>query len=205
MENNIINFVNIQKKKGDYFMNKLSKEKMLFIESKTQSLLKDVDFEKSPYVDIVSLVKKDRFTVEPKDMDIDTTGCLLVNNDETNKERIIMVNTKFKNPDNEEDVVFKKSRFITAHEYGHFILHKKDGYPIYAHRDTDYREDEIELEADYFARSLLMPLDKFKMYYNAINEIGNGDEVFTVAVLSRLFKVTKNKVKKRVEDITILG
>lgn len=108
MENNIINFVNIQKKKGDYFMNKLSKEKMLFIESKTQSLLKDVDFEKSPYVDIVSLVKKDRFTVEPKDMDIDTTGCLLVNNDETNKERIIMVNTKFKNPDNEEDVVFKK-------------------------------------------------------------------------------------------------
>lgn len=50
-----------------------------------------------------------------------------------------------------------------------------------------------------------MPLDNFKMYYNAINEIGNGDEVFTVTVLSRLFKVTKNKVKKRVEDITILG
>lgn len=205
MENNIINFVNIQRKKGDYSMNKLNKEKMLFIESKTQSLLKDVDFEKSPYVDIVSLVKKDGFNVEPKDMDIDTTGCLLVNNDEANKERIIMVNTKFKNPDNEEDVVFKKSRFITAHEYGHFILHKEDGHPIYAHRDTDHREDDIELEADYFARSLLMPLDNFKMYYNAINEIGNGDEVFTVTVLSRLFKVTKNKVKKRVEDITILG
>lgn len=129
----------------------------------------------------------------------------MVNNDEANKERIIMVNTKFKNPDNEEDVVFKKSRFITAHEYGHFILHKEDGHPIYAHRDTDHREDDIELEADYFARSLLMPLDNFKMYYNAINEIGNGDEVFTVTVLSRLFKVTKNKVKKRVEDITILG
>lgn len=205
MENNIINFVNIQRKKGDYSMNKLNKEKMLFIESKTQSLLKDVDFEKSPYVDIVSLVKKDGFNVEPKDMDIDTTGCLLVNNDEANKERIIMVNTKFKNPDNEEDVVFKKSRFITAHEYGHFILHKEDGHLIYAHRDTDHREDDIELEADYFARSLLMPLDNFKMYYNAINEIGNGDEVFTVTVLSRLFKVTKNKVKKRVEDITILG
>lgn len=205
MENNIINFVNIQRKKGDYSMNKLNKEKMLFIESKTQSLLKDVDFEKSPYVDIVSLVKKDGFNVEPKDMDIDTTGCLLVNNDEANKERIIMVNTKFKNPDNEEDVVFKKSRFITAHEYGHFILHKEDGHPIYAHRDTDHRKDDIELEADYFARSLLMPLDNFKMYYNAINEIGNGDEVFTVTVLSRLFKVTKNKVKKRVEDITILG
>lgn len=205
MENNIINFVNIQRKKGDYSMNKLNKEKMLFIESKTQSLLKDVDFEKSPYVDIVSLVKKDGFNVEPKDMDIDTTGCLLVNNDEANKERIIMVNTKFKNPDNEEDVVFKKSRFITAHEYGHFILHKEDGHPIYAHRDTDHREDDIELEADYFARSLLMPLDNFKMYYNAINEIGNGDEVFTVTVLSRLFKVTKNKVKKRVEDITVLG
>lgn len=48
-----------------------------------------------------------------------------------------MVNKVFDNPDNEEDVVFKKSRFITAHEYGHYILHKSSEQTLYAHRDND--------------------------------------------------------------------
>ena len=199
----IIKFDNVIYKGGRKMQN-IEKEKMLEIEKTVSKLLADVNFEKSPYVDIVSLVKKDNFEVETEEMDIETTGCLLVNDDGKNKKRLILVNTTFKNPDNESDVVFKKSRFITAHEYGHFILHKEVGQPIYAHRDTYHRTQPIELEADYFARSILMPLNRFKICYDLLNQMGNNDEKFTITLLSRLFKVTRNKVKKRVEDLSII-
>lgn len=162
-----------------------------------------LDFEKSPYVDIVSMVKKEAFEVKTSEMDIETTGCLLVDNSGNSNERIIIVNTKFRNPDNEKDVVFKKSRFITAHEYGHFKLHSKDGQKIYAHRDTYHRTEPIELEADYFARSILMPLTQFKLYYEIVKEIAENDEKFQLNILSKLFGVTRNKVKMRMEDLSI--
>ncbi len=202
---NIIKFKNMPTYKGDDIMQNIQKNRMLEIEEQTSKLLCGIDFEKSPYVDIVALVEKDGFEVKPSEMDIETTGCLLVSDDKKNKKRLILVNTIFKNPENETDVVFKKSRFITAHEYGHFILHKKDGEPIYAHRDTDHRADLEELEADYFARSILMPLEQFDIYYKILNQMGNNDENFTVGILSKLFKVTKNKVKRRVEDLLILN
>ena len=178
---------------------------MLEIEDIVSKLLSDINFEKSPYVDIVSLVKKNKFEVSTELMDIDTTGYLVVNDDKENFERNITVNTIFKNPDNELDVVFKKSRFITAHEYGHFILHKKSGHPFYAHRDTDHRTEPMELEADYFARAILMPLKQFKLYNTVLDDLSNGDIDFINSTLSELFKVTRNKVKKRKEDILVLN
>ncbi|MBQ7919329.1 MAG: ImmA/IrrE family metallo-endopeptidase [Lachnospiraceae bacterium] len=200
----IVKFKSVQMKKGDDKMPNIEKSRMLEIEKITTKLLAGVDLDKSPCVDIVSLVKKDGFKVEPNDMDIDTTGCVLVSDDAKNKKRLILVNTMFRNPENEVDVVFKKSRFITAHEYGHFILHKEEGQPIYAHRDTYHRTEPIELEADYFARSILMPLSQFKVYYEILNQMGNNDEKFTVGLLSKIFKVTSNKVRKRVEDLLVL-
>lgn len=178
----------------------IGKRKKEEIEKITSKLLKNVSFKDSPYVDIVSLVKKDNFMVKPEEMDIETTGCLFVGDNF----RIILVNTIFKNPENESDVVFKKSRFITAHEYGHFIMHKKKGEPIYAHRDSYHRTEPLELEADYFARSILMPLGEFKTYYYMLNNISN-DEKFTIDLLSQIFKVTKNKIKKRIGDLSVLA
>lgn len=189
--------------KGGSNMPKIEKQRMLEIENITKKLLINTGSEQSPSTDIVSLVKKAGFEVKPQKMDLETTGCLLVDDDD--KKRIIMVNTIFKNPDNEDDVVFKKSRFITAHEYGHFILHKESGQPIYAHRDTCHRTEPIELEADYFARSILMPSDKFQLYYEIVNQFGNNDEDFTVSILSKLFKVTRKKIKMRMEDLLTLA
>lgn len=191
--------------KGDDKMLNIEKSRMLEIEDIVSKILSGINFSNSPYVDIVSLVEKDGFDVETSEMDIETTGCLLVSDEPKNRKRLILVNTNFKNPKNEPDVVFKKSRFITAHEYGHFILHKEDGQPIYAHRDTYHRTEPIELEADYFARSVLMPLDQFKSYYKILNRLGENDEKFTIEMLSKLFKVTRNKVQKRVEDLLILN
>lgn len=199
---NIINFSVYAK--GENLMTEITKEKMLEIEKITQGILSDINLE-TPYVDIVSIVKRENFEVEPIEMDIETTGCLLVSNDGKNQKRLITVNTFFKNPENESDVVFKKSRFITAHEYGHFKLHSADGEPIYAHRDTYHRTDPMELEADYFARSILMPLNQFKIYYEVLNKMGKSDEPFTIEMLSKLFRVTKNKVRKRIGDLLVLN
>lgn len=176
----------------------LKKEEKIIIENKVNELIKDIKYDKVPYVDIVSIVEKDGFTVETHEMDIETTGCLFV--DETPNvvpKRIIWVNKAFKNPDNEEDVVFKKSRFITAHEYGHFKLH----HSMRAHRDTYHRTEQNELEADYFARSILMPLQYFNACYKLLKEFSNGDELYTVDMLSRFFRVTRNKVKMRIKDL----
>lgn len=201
---NIVYFIHCSRTKGDRFMAEITKERMLQIEEIVKSILADINSEK-PYVDIVSIVKREGFEVEPMEMDSETTGCLLVNNDERAAKRLIMVNTDFKNPENESDVVFKKSRFITAHEYGHYKLHREDGEPIYAHRDTYHRTDPTELEADYFARSILMPLSQFQLFHGIVKKMSNGDEQFTVEMLSKLFRVTQNKVKKRIGDLSVLG
>jgi len=137
-------------------------------------------------------------------MDIETTGCIIVNDNRhvmgTKKNRLIVVNTDFTNENNDDKVILKKSRFITAHEYGHFILHKKQGQPLYAHRDVQHRKKRIELEADYFARSILMPYKTFLKYTNIMRNMELSDDV-CIYLLSSIFKVTKDKVKKRISDI----
>jgi hypothetical protein len=186
-------------KNMDVTTNSLSKERKVQIEEVVREIVKDVDFNALHFVDIVSIVKKDGFVVEPHEMDIETTGCLFI--DATNSSRTIWVNTEFKNPDNDDDVVFKKSRFITAHEYGHFKLHNS----FTAHRDTYHREEPLELEADYFARSILMPLRYFNLCYTAVYEFSKQDIGYTTTILSQYFNVTKNKVSKRIADLCELN
>lgn len=201
MDNHILYF-NLNKKRGDTM--ELKKKKMLEIEKKVSQIIKDIDFTKNPSLDIVPLVEKDGFVVKPTLMPLGITGCLLVNEKDMANDKTILVNKVFKNTSNEENIVLKKSRFITAHEYGHYILHKQKNQPIYAHRDTDHREEEKEQEADYFARSILMPFKVFQMYEKVCNEITSNDTNFTIMLLSEAFCVTQNKVKKRMEDMSLL-
>jgi len=205
-------FFHTNEKKGGCTMKDITLDKKREIEDVVTNILSDYDFSKDISVDIVTLVRNDGFLVQNADMPIDVTGYLAVNDknpvDEKGRfNRLIVVNTKFRNPGNEENVVLKKSRFITAHEYGHFILHKKD-QELYAHRDSDKREKPEELEADYFARSILMPMKQFSLFNQVINSIlsnANGIEesdLMKVRLLSTLFKVTTDKVKKRLGDIS---
>lgn len=183
----------------------LSKKRMLEIEKTATGILKDTDFSKALSVDITSLVKKDGFDVQTQMMPIETTGMLFVNDSEDAPQRIIVVNQQFTNPDNETDVVFKKSRLIAAHEYGHYVLHKSPNEPLYAHRDTNKRDEDIELEADYFARSLLMPLPYFKRCYEILIGMSPNDDAYVYDMLSKLFRVTHKKVMARINDLSILG
>lgn len=189
---------------GGDTMSEIKREKMIEIEKRVQEITKELDFERSLSVDIVSLVKKDGFQVKTKMMPIETTGVLLVNDNAERNKRVIIVNKQFTNPDDEDDVIFKKSRFITAHEYGHFLLHKSVDKSLYAHRDSDKREEVLELEADYFARSLLMPLSYFKTCVDILNEMATDDKEFIDTMLSKLFKVTRKKVRARMADLQIL-
>ena len=196
----IIVFNKFYKRKGGSDMcSEITVERKKEIETIVTELLKNVDFTKSPYVDIVKLVEGKGFSVETSDMDIETTGFLYA--DSENKIKRITVNKKFKNPDGEEDVIFKKSRFITAHEYGHYILHRKEGQMVVLYRDTYHRSEPDELEADYFARSILMPLTQFQLFYEIAQELGKGDEEFVTNLLSLAFKVTRNKVNRRINDL----
>lgn len=161
---------------------------------------------KEPCVDISSIVKKDKFKIKFMDMPIDTTGCILVNDRKwgIKKERFIIVNENLSIPEDndEDDIIFKKRRFITAHEFGHYILHKPQNEPLYAHRKSN-NENRLneEIEAEYFARCLLMPERSFISFYEGLNLFGNDDEEYTITMLSNLFKVSKNKVRIRLEEL----
>lgn len=188
------------------------------IECIVSQILTNEGIKKISPIEIVSLVKKHGFLVQSSDLPIDVTGYIAVNDNEPVDEdgeynRLIVVNNKFNNSDNEENVVFKKSRFITAHEFGHFILHKDKNEPLYAHRDSDQRDTPIELEADYFARSVLMPrksflwiIDMFNSFYESFvsEPIEENKQEQIIQYLSQYFKVTKAKVRKRMEDIDFL-
>lgn len=211
MKDNVIRFPFL--KNGDYM---LTNERKQEIEKIVKSILEKESAPVSLTVDIVSLVKKDGFLVQTANLPLETTGYLAVNeqkpvDDSGNYHRLIVVNEKFKNPNNEENVVLKKSRFITAHEYGHFILHKPKWEALYAHRDSDRREDQQELEADYFARSILMPAKTFLLINNTLDLIisenkddPNANLDYKITTLSSLFKVTTDKVKKRLGDIDVI-
>lgn len=192
---------NTKKKEGDSMKNNLTKERMLEIENTTKKLLSSFNLEESPCIDIVSLVEKDGFEVKTKELPLDSTGELHIRLGK----RQIIVNTVFDNVENETDVIFKKSRFVTAHEYGHFILHNNGRKIANESRSRLRRTEIIELEADYFARSILMPLEQFNKFYSALKILYSSDLDQITNTLSALFNVTKNKVKSRVEDLSILN
>jgi len=180
----------------------LSKERMLEIEKIADKILVKTKFKDKPFIDIVSIVKKDGFTVQQTELEMNTTGCLLVN--DYKKERLIVVNSYFKESNDEKEVILKKSRFITAHEYGHYILHKHERKSIFAHRDTYHKTEIKELEADYFARCILMPIYKFFISYDFLMSEYKDSE-YVVTFLSDYFRVTRKKILARIEDIKELG
>ena len=183
---------------------KLTREKMEEIEKITNNITNKIDFTNTCAVDITPIVEGDGFQVIPMKMNIDITGSLYVDDNNKKNCKIITVNTQFTSNGYEEEIILKKSRFVTAHEYGHYVLHKKEGVPMFAHRDTEHKTDYNELEADYFARSILMPIDIFKIYYQISMEKTQNDIEYTTLLLSKVFVVTINKIKARIHDMDVL-
>lgn len=152
-----------------------------------------------PAFDIVKFLKEtENFAIASQPMVDDTTGILIVNDEEyisdTNTNRLIIINSLLQEKDN----FIQRRRFIIAHEYGHFILHKKD-IRQFAHRDTSKKDNYIEKEADFFARSLLMP----RNFLQALLDVEFVKELSfdgKVALVSRMFNVTKKKAEQRLKE-----
>lgn len=147
------------------------------------------------------LTEKYGFVIGVQPLDKNTTGILIVDDDNyilnTQSHKLISVNTNLGASD--EYIYNLKKRFIIAHEFAHYMLHKKDNTQ-FAHRDSDKKENLEEKEADYFARCLLMPR---KLIEDALN-VGNINEqnlCTKASVISRLFAVTIKKAKMRIEEL----
>lgn len=147
------------------------------------------------------LTKQCDFKIGAQDLDKNTTGILLVDDDEyipdTETHRLISVNRDLGVDD--EYIYNLKKRFIVAHEYAHFVLHKNE-HTQFAHRDTDKKNTPEEREADYFARCLLMPR---KLVSDVLEVDGIKEQTLCdkANMISRLFSVTLTKAKTRIEEL----
>lgn len=97
-----------------------------------------------------------------------------------------------------------RRRFTIAHEFGHFLLHEG----ISSHVDHNYRvnfrssesakaTDVDEIEANFFAASLLMP----KQFLIAKNSIEALDDDNGVSQLAREFKVSQHAMSLRLANV----
>lgn len=97
-----------------------------------------------------------------------------------------------------------RMRFTIAHEFGHFLLHEG----ISSHVDHNYRinfrssessmaTDVEEIEANFFAASLLMP----KQFLMAKNSIEALDDDTGVSRLARDFKVSQHAMSLRLANV----
>jgi len=97
-----------------------------------------------------------------------------------------------------------RQRFTIAHEFGHFILHEG----ISSHIDHNYRVnfrsgasalavDVEEIEANYFAASLLMP----KTFLDQLNAIEAIDSDRSVGLLAKQFNVSQHAMSLRLGNV----
>jgi len=220
MKSNIIEFQNYQRKcpAGVKYTKRekrkdISRADKKKIEAAVRELLQEKGVEAAGGVDIVSIAKREGFLVQKVYLPPETVGFLAVNEEEfiegTESHKWIVINRGFVNAENEAGLELKKSRFIAAHEYGHYMLHRGN-LKKFAHKDTGESSSREDLEADYFARSMLMPLDIFQMACRMLaGRISRSEEEENydrkVEYLSDIFKVTQECVRRRLEDLLELS
>ncbi len=160
------------------------------MQEKANEILKSNNVTGLP-IDIISILQKDGFKVYKMNLTQGMTGALLVderkNISNTGVGKLIVV---------ENDANAERGRFISAHEYGHYHLQKDDNLLQFAHRDYAHSDEPIELEADLFARSILMPYDFIKEELNKVAPKTFKEED-VISFISKRCNVTFKKATKR--------
>ena len=141
----------------------LSQERKSKIESITADLLSDAynqDVEIVPPVKLSKILEKYGYSVKSGDFPNETiSGALNI------EKKIIYV------ADND---TFGRQMFTIAHELGHIFLNDKKDKEIYYRIDSvnlDESEKNGEIEANYFAASLLMPQLLVKKFWDITKDI----------------------------------
>ena len=145
------------------------------------------------------LTDKMGFQIGLQNMEDNTTGILLINDEDfipnTQTHKLIAINAMLqRSPDFRQ-----RKRFITAHEYAHYILHKPAGHLQYAHRDTDKKDTAQEREADFFARCLLMPRNLVNEFLS-MGSMKNLSLDEKAMLIARVFNVTFKKAYQRLKE-----
>lgn len=149
------------------------------------------------------------FEIRLQYIDDDTTGLIFANDNEsiqkTNSKAVIIINEKLR-----EDKFFEqKKRFICAHEYGHYVLHKGNSTK-FARRDTGAKKTQEELEAEYFAFCFLLPKKTLEFLFQddvtkkVIDELKNIKKQSYSEVIATLFNVTPKKAHARLKELGLI-
>lgn len=93
-----------------------------------------------------------------------------------------------------EEISRNRITFTIAHELAHFVLHQdfiksNDYIPMPRYNEYDGEKPKEEIEADFFAASLLVPLKMLKTYV----------DIATVDELSNLFFVSRDVISNRLD------
>lgn len=94
---------------------------------------------------------------------------------------------------------FTRQSFTTAHELGHYYLHKDKPNEIFYRKDFYLLDDSDKIqeqEANWFAASLLMPREVFSIFYK---KLGNIEQ------LAKRFNVSSTAIYFRVKNLQNLG
>lgn len=99
----------------------------------------------------------------------------------------------------------KRRRFTIAHELAHYILHRPEDAPLYAHRDAG-QNGGIETEANIFASNVLMPEDLVrKVLKNYQDEFwGELPADIKVELISKDFAVSLDAARVRLESLDLI-
>jgi len=125
----------------------------------------------------------------------DVSGAILFKDDEYS----ILINTN-------KPVV--RQNFTIGHELGHYFMHRDDLQRQSAIIDGDdsldgqkilYRRDDegskrLEIEANNFAASLLMPADLVRRAWQATQSVEECARIFSVSVVAMSVRLTKLKL-----------
>ena len=101
----------------------------------------------------------------------------------------------------------QRSRYVTAHELGHYCLrdsecceNKAKGEKPMFKQEASGEKPKAEEQADLFARTLLMPYAYIKNAVALYHEKRRGDFATLAEYIARVFNVTEDKARKRLGE-----
>ena len=99
----------------------------------------------------------------------------------------------------------RRRRFTIAHELAHYILHRDESQPYYAHRDAG-QNGGIEREANIFAGSILMPKHLVASALDDMSGTVFGDALPFMKInhIAKEFAVSKDAAQVRLDQLSLL-
>lgn len=171
-------------------------------EKKANKLLESLKINQIP-IPVEEIAHKLNIKISYEPFEGDLSGVLFTDNSDT----IIGVNS------NESE---QRKRFTIAHELGHFMLHEGEQLYVDHNFKVNFRNSVSsqgsnfnEIEANAFAACLLMPERLVRETYetvipNGVDPFSDDDHSEEVALLAKLFNVSKTAMLIRLSKLGLL-